>query len=153
MRRPPPHPCTYPLPRPCTSLHPANSHTPHPARTCTTFRLPFANPRLVPAAALAGNASLQANTYLADQAAFSTFYPNVRDKTMYPFLWTLQNTELTEDLADLLKSDLFSLLDIAFIIWYTLMALGGFLLIGVCLFFVRERRIVATTGYKSINDD
>jgi hypothetical protein len=103
-------------------------------------------------AGLAGNGSLQANTLIANNSAFPNYYPNMRDETMFPFLWTQQSTEITPVLADFLQSDLFSLLDIAFVIWYSLMALGAVILLAVAVFFVRERRIVATTGYTSIND-
>ena len=94
------------------------------------------------------------NAYIENNTVYNTNYPNnnLQSNTMYPYLWTKQTTALTEPLAQMLEDDLFSLLDIAFITWYTLMALGAAILIAVAIFFVRERRIVATTGYRAIND-
>jgi len=94
--------------------------------------------------ALRAEVKLQINFYIvnaSEQAMFDKIYTQIPTGIFYPLTWTRQDGFLKEADAEEIQTELFSLLDAAYIIWIIVFVLGSLLVvIGVALVVVSSRQ-------------
>lgn len=83
---------------------------------------------------------------------------NFKNPRLFPVLWVEESVELSDELVDMIKSDLLNVLRLVDILMWTFVGIGAALIVGMLIWFfiarnARKKRVVKTQSVDPIVKD